>query len=255
MIAVVADILGLRYTHNRIDGFMKAAGVEGENPGGNKVDKVRGWLNQANRLNSEPLVVFGKVIEELMEVDGAGYASGTDLTPERNKINQILRANGLIYIKGGIIRNARKTSVAQAFEEVIRRRDLTSLHDEFDRIFDNLDSDPAAAVTASCSLLESLFKHYIEEKRLTMPAEQSIKPLWRTIRSDLNFDPAATDDQDLKTVLAGLAAVVEGMGSLRTHKGSAHGRGKKVYKLLPRHARLAAHAAFTLASFVLETWS
>ena len=74
------------------------------------------------------------------------------------------------------------------------------------------------------------------------------------VRKDLNLDPAIVNDDDLKAILSGLAAIVEGTGSLRTHKGSAHGRGKITYKLKPRHARLAAHAAFTIASFVLEAW-
>jgi hypothetical protein len=73
--------------------------------------------------------------------------------------------------------------------------------------------------------LESLFKTYIEENNLEMPSEQSIKPLWKVIRKDLNLDPAIVDDDDLKAILSGLAAIVEGTGSLRTHKGSAHGRG------------------------------
>jgi Abortive infection C-terminus len=62
------------------------------------------------------------------------------------------------------------------------------------------------------------------------------------------------EDDDLKTILVGLAAITEGVGSLRTHKGSAHGHGKMACTLKPRHARLAAHAAFTLASYVLEVW-
>jgi hypothetical protein len=74
------------------------------------------------------------------------------------------------------------------------------------------------------------------------------------VRKDLGFDPALVTDEDLRTILTGLAAIIEGIGSLRTHKGSAHGRGKTVYKLKSRHARLAAHAAFTIASFVLEAW-
>ena len=60
------------------------------------------------------------------------------------------------------------------------------------------------------------------------------------MRKDLKLDPAIVGDDDLKTILTGLAAIVEGTGSLRTHKGSAHGRGKTTYKLKPRHARLAA---------------
>jgi hypothetical protein len=109
-------------------------------------------------------------------------------------------------------------------------------------------------VTASCALLESLFKTYIEENGLKKPSEESVKPLWETVRNDLKLDPAGVSDDDLKTILTGLAAIVEGTGCLRRHKGSAHGRGKTTYKLKPRHPRLAAHAAFTLASYVLEAW-
>jgi hypothetical protein len=42
------------------------------------------------------------------------------------------------------------------------------LRTEFDRIRENEESDPAAAVTASCALLEALFKTYIEEEKLAL---------------------------------------------------------------------------------------
>jgi hypothetical protein len=254
VVAVVADAIGTKYTRNRIDYFMIAAGVLGEPPAGNKVDATRLWLNQANRLNEDPLAKLGKVIAELMEVDSSGYASDTSLDPEREKVRTVLAANGLEYVRGGQIVKIGSTTVSHKLRDIIRARDLSGLQTEFDRIYVNVESDPASAVTASCALLEALFKTYIEEEKLTMPSEPSVKPLWKVIRADLKFDPAATHDNDLKTILSGLAAIVEGTGSLRTHKGSAHGRGKTVYKLKPRHARLTAHAAFTLASFVLEAW-
>ncbi|MDC4272793.1 abortive infection family protein, partial [Acinetobacter baumannii] len=40
----------------------------------------------------------------------------------------------------------------------------------------------------------------------------------------------------------------------RTHASSAHGQGRKLYNIKPRHARLAIHSAHTLALFILETW-
>lgn len=255
VIAVVADVLATRYTHSRIDYFMEAGGIKGSPPGGNKVDKSRAWLRQANQASPDPLATLGKVITELMEVNGSGYASDADLGPERDRIKTILAEHGLVYMKGGYIVKSGASAAARTLQDIIQQRDLTGLQTEFDRIYDNLESDPAAAVTASCALLESLFKYYVEEKGLEIPAEQSVKPLWKAIRKDLNFDPALTADEDLRAILTGLASIVEGIGSLRTHRGSAHGRGKIVYKLMPRHARLAAHAAFTLASFVLETWS
>ncbi len=87
-----------------------------------------------------------------------------------------------------------------------------------------------------------------------MPAKQDLKPVWTIVRKDLGFDPSLVEDQDLQVVLTGLIGLVEGIGALRTHASSAHGAGKKQYKLEPRHSRLAIHAAHTVVLFVLESW-
>lgn len=248
VIAVVSNALAYRYTHDQIDSFMEAAGIEmATPPAGNRQVKTRRWLNHANGTMPDPLATLGKIITELMEV---GPSSESE---DRERVNKILNDYSLSYVKGGFIVTAGTSAIGESLENIIRARDLSGLQTEFDRIYQNIESDPAAAVTASCALLESLFKTYIDEEGLGMPAEQTLKPLWKVIRKDLKFDPALVEDDDLKTILGGLAAIVEGTGSLRTHKGSAHGRTKR-YKIAPRHARLAAHSAFTIASFVLEAW-
>ena len=217
--------------------------------------KTRAWLQHVNNAMTDPLATLGKVIIELMEVQAESPSWDLDwVEPQREKVRKALRDYSLSYMKGGYIVAIGTTAISKSLQNIIHNRDLAGLQTEFDRISGNVESDPPAAVTASCALLESLFRIYIEEEKLEMPSEQSIKPLWKVIRKDLNFDPAVVNDDDLKTILSGLASIIEGVGSLRTHKGSAHGRGKTVYKLKPRHARLAAHAAFTLASFVLEAW-
>ena len=40
----------------------------------------------------------------------------------------------------------------------------------------------------------------------------------------------------------------------RRAPGSAHGRGRRAYRLQARHARLAVHASHTLVAFFIETW-
>jgi hypothetical protein len=45
----------------------------------------------------------------------------------------------------------------QDLQDIIRARDLSGFQTEFNRIYENLEADPSAAVTASCALLESLF--------------------------------------------------------------------------------------------------
>jgi hypothetical protein len=74
------------------------------------------------------------------------------------------------------------------------------------------------------------------------------------VRKRLRFDPSLIEEQDLQKILSGLISVVDGIGSLRTHASSAHGSGRRSYKLEPRHARLAIHAAHTIALFILESW-
>ncbi len=74
------------------------------------------------------------------------------------------------------------------------------------------------------------------------------------VSKGLGLDTGAVADDDMMRVLSGLASVVDGVGALRTHVSTAHGRGRSSYELRPRHARLAVHAAHTLAIFVLETW-
>ncbi len=253
--ATVADVLALRYTHNRIDQFMDLAGIPGQlSPGLNKVDKTRAWLNLANQHCPDPLGALGIALTELMEVDTVGYASPADLSEEREKIQRALAAYGLTYVKGGMIMLAGATAVSKGIEEIIEHRDLAGLQTEFDRIFRNIESDPAAAVTASCALLESLFKVFITEEGLDMPSDKTIKPLWNIVRKNLNLEPSKEQADDIRTVLVGLGAIVDGLGSLRTHEGSAHGHEKRGYAMKPRHARLTSHAAFTLAMFILETW-
>jgi Abortive infection C-terminus len=256
VMAVVSDVIGSRYTHAEIDNLMERAGIElNSPPGKNRQVKTRAWLQSANQTSSDPLATLGKMLIEFMEIPFWSPSRDADVyEPLRERIRKALADYGLAYVKGGYITKVGATLVTKTLGDIISARDLSGLQTEFNRIHENEESDPAAAVTASCALLESLFKTYIEEGNLPMPAEQSIRPLWKVIRADLRLDPAATNDDDLRTTLTGLAAIVEGTGSLRTHKGSAHGRGKTIYKLKPRHARLASHAAFTLASFVLEAW-
>jgi hypothetical protein len=234
---------------------MMAAGIElAQSPSGNREVKTRAWLRCADETLDDPLAALGIAITEMMEVT-PGFEWEEKPDPNVPKVHAILRKYHLAYLTGGQIVAIGTTIVSATLQAIIKSRDLSGMQAEFERIHQNLETDPAAAVTAACALLEAVFKAYIEQENLQMPSDQTLKPLWKTIRKDLKFDPDLHEDDDLKTIVGGLAAIVEGTGSLRTHKGSAHGRSKKTYKLKPRHARLAAHASFVLASFVLEAWT
>lgn len=262
IIAVVSDLLANRYTHSRIDYFMGAAGLEGETPSANKLDKVREWLRRANSGGyPDPLAMLGRVIVELMEVDINGPSSWVEpsvaqssLADDRARVQKVLGEHGLTYVKGGRVTPTGVTAVSKTVEDLIKEHDLSGLQVEFERIYANVESDPAAAVTGSCALLESLFKVYISEEKLEMPSDRSLSPLWKVVRAHLKLEPDRGQEEDVRKVLVGLGSIVDGIGALRTHKGSAHGHENQTDKVLPRHARLSSHSAFTLAAFIIEAW-
>lgn len=255
VIAVVADILADFYTHSELDVLFESAGSPGEPPSGNKVDKTRAWLKRISNDISESLEMLGKILEEYMEVDNRWSIENGVQSAGRQKIETMLRRHGLAYVRGGHIAQSGVVTVSKSLQQIIQSHDLTGLQTEFERILKNVESDPASAITAACGLLESLFQVYITENQLEMPSDTSIKPLWNVVRKHLNIDAAAIQDEDLRKIVSGLGSIVDGIAALRTHKGSAHGHGYKQYKLEPRHARLAAHAAVTLATFIFEVWT
>ncbi|WP_353070249.1 abortive infection family protein [Tunturibacter empetritectus] len=255
LVAVIADVFSNHYTHTEIDSRFFAAGFPADVPVGNKQQKCHAWLLRANQQDEAPLLMVGRLIEELMETVPPPTLGGGEspLEAHRARISAQLSALGLCYQTGGHILQLGTSAASRTLQQIVHDRDLKGVHLEFDLIFANLESDPAAAVTASCALLEALFKTYIADEKLTLPSDQSILPLWKVVRSHLQLDPADMQDDGLKKILSGLASIVDGIASLRTKRGSAHGHdGRTSFRLEPRHARLASHGAFTLATFFIE---
>lgn len=255
IIGVVGDVLGNHYySHNRLNALFWESGAPGDPPEGNCVLKCQRWLK---RCNSDPkvdaFVVLGKVLEDFMEMEDADNHDEIRVK-KRERVEEILAKHGLSYHQGGQIIGAGTGLPSRSLKEILASRDLSAIEVEFKRAIDNVETDPAAGITAACSMIESLCKVYIEDEGLQMPSKQIIKNLWKVVRENIGLDPRLLEDQDISRVLSGFTSVVDGIGAFRTHTGSAHGRGRKSYRLEARHARLAIHAAHTIVAFVIETW-
>jgi hypothetical protein len=257
LISTIAEVFSDHYTHAELDLLMRGlVDLHGEpEPVGNKIVKCKGWLNVGIELAYDGFMFLGKVIEEFMESDKWRYSRPEDFEYAKDRIRSVLEKYDLAYSRGGLIISIARGTPTRRMEELIRKGDQSALNADFERTLKNVQQDPESAVTSACSLLESLFRVYISDEGLEMPQKVSIKPLWGVVQKHLGLDPAVLEDDDLRRILSGLSSIVDGIGSLRTHAGSAHGHGRKAYRLKPRHALLAAHAAWTLASFVIETWS
>ena len=147
------------------------------------------------------------------------------------------------------------TGPSKSLAQRIKLEGSKAIEVEYERAYRTIETDPAAAVTAACAILESVCKSYLELEGHEMPSKQTLGPLWSTAAEHLGLTPKVVSDDDLKRILQGLYSIADGVAALRTHSGSAHGRSSASrYEVAPRHARLAVHAAHTMAMFVLETW-
>jgi len=255
VIATLSEVVPRSETHDTLERLFTYAGAPGEPPLGSKPTKVTEWLRRVNKDQSlDPLQILGRLIEDYMEFQPSLDETSRAWQLERcQQIEAALARASFSYCRGGRVSQGLALPT-RTLEALIRDRDLESLHVEFDRAVKNIETSPREAVSAACNLLESVCKVYIEDEGLSMPPRQDLAGVWGVVRKHLGFDPSVLQDDDLKSILAGLFAIVAGVGAFRTHASSAHGTGRTAYKVQPRHARLAVHAAHTVAAFVLETW-
>lgn len=255
VIAAVSDVLGNHYyNHTKLRNLFMEAGAPGEEPDGNCVTKCSLWLKRCNEDESvDAIEVLGKVIGLYMDAD-IEEDTHPDWHKGKERIKAALARHGMSYAGDNRIFGSGTGPATKTLQQLLRANDLPAITTEFDRALTMVESDPGGALTAACAVIEALLKIYIEDEGLEMPSSETVKPLWSTVARHIGFDPGAVADDDMKKILQGLSSIVDGIGSFRTHAGSAHGRGRKVYKVKGRHARLAIHSAHTLTLFTLETW-
>lgn len=255
VISIIADYLPDLESHASLDNLFMYADAPGDPPDGSKPAKTQAWLRITNRDSDNPLVVLGKLIEAYMELPATTPANPYEESKFefREKLEATLQQCGLTYINGATV-SAGGSVTSKTLAEIIKGRDIPAIEAEFLRATSKVESEPREAVSAACNILESLFKTYISDEGLEMPQKQDLQNVWKVVRADLGFDASLVQDNDLKKILSGVLSVVDGIGAFRTHASSAHGQGRKVYNIKPRHARLAVNSAHSLAMFILETW-
>lgn len=263
LISVLAEVLSETETHASMDSLFMYADAPGDPPDGSKLPKAQAWLRRINKdENVDSLQIIGRLIEGYMDaIDENDFpwesASSIDEYENKNtkkeKILKALNRAGLKYFQGGHLTYG-AASPSVSLSELIRKKDYQAINFEFNRALENIESNPREAVSAACNILESVCKTYIEDEKLGLLKNQGLKGVWKIVRDNLGLSPENIEDRDLQEILTGIFAAMSGIGSLRTHGSTAHGAGKRIYRLKPRHARLAVHSAHTLALFILETW-
>ena len=135
--------------------------------------------------------------------------------------------------------------------------DLIGVYKHIERINFAVTDDPQLAIGESKNLIETICKHILDERRVSIETDE-IQKLARITLSELALLPddipeSARGIQTIRRVLSSLTQIVQGLAELRNLYGSGHGPGPKVPGVQQRHAQLCVGAAATLAVFLLET--
>ncbi|KUI16136.1 hypothetical protein AU191_00955 [Mycolicibacterium acapulense] len=144
----------------------------------------------------------------------------------------------------------------------LRERELLTdpevLEEHLVRIRDSLASDPAAAISSSKNLVESLFRIILDRSGVAYGQREDIPQLYRHVADllELKSDSvpeSAKGSESAQQILRTLVTTIQSLAELRNELGIGHGQSKRSVALT-RHARLALNATVTVAEFVLDTW-
>ena len=253
--------IGIYRTGPKLESFMRSCNVSMSVGSGSRLPALVEALEEANR--SEDQTILRTIAERA--ADPRDFLD--DPTRHRavlDYLNARLRYDGLELQQVGdkvrLTQAGQSTAVIDTLATTAAVIDFDTVNHDLERAMANVDTDPEDAVTAACSIVESVCRSILVELGLPMPAHKDIQGLYKAVRGPLGLDPARSDlpddvGTDVRSILGGLNTTVQGIGSLRTHGGDAHGRERGRRRSIDRRiARLAIHSASATALFLIETW-
>ena len=258
---VSANRIGLYRTGPELDRFFGGLNIDLAIGNGSRVPTVRATLTAENKKPAGHRTIT-RVIEAA--TDPREFIGESEkLAPVIVYLNERLAYDGYELRPSGklyrVFAVGVNTLATATLGKTARELRLEAVEEDFERAVNDADRDPPGAVTAACSTLESVCKTILDELEADYPSKKDVQHLSRAVADQLGLSPARGDlppelAQDLRQILGGLQTVAGGVGALRTHFGDAHGHGKVRTRVGARIARLAIHAASTLALFYIETW-
>ena len=139
------------------------------------------------------------------------------------------------------------------------RMDASYLKQQIERMEQSIESDPTLAIGTAKELIETCCKTILSERSVELADKNpDIPTLTKSVLKELKLVPEGVPNEargrDVhKRILSNLATIGNGIAELRGLYGTGHGQDGRATGLTPRHARLAAGSAATLATFLFET--
>ncbi|MCZ4590425.1 abortive infection family protein [Rhodococcus opacus] len=146
-----------------------------------------------------------------------------------------------------------------ADETLSNLTDPSVIKSYLDRLHGAVDTDPELAIGSAKELIESTAKVVLNQLGVTFTKDDTLVQLATRAQESLRLHPkqAKTDGPDgstgIKSILGGALGIATGVAELRNAYGTGHGRDRRPKGLGPRHAHLAANAAFLWCQLMLDT--
>lgn len=251
--------IGIYRSATPLQRFFAQLDVELNIGSGSRVPVVLDTLKNLNATNPKKIIA---ALEAVVAPENCSDEPAK-ATQMAEALNRRLEPSGhrLILIAGRFKfqdTTARAASV-DTLTKILEKLDSKAVQHDFEKAIERTEKDPTGALTSACSLLESVFKNILLATKTELPSKETIQGLRDAVNQKLELTPMHAKSrpseyaEDIVMVLQGLSSVVQGIGSLRTHAGDAHGRSKPI-TIDGRIARLAIHTASTMALFYIETW-
>ena len=188
---------------------------------------------------------------------GGGIYDGKTYRASLEQLVGWLKKDGYAYEDERLVPIGHAASLRQLKAKAVDF-DSNYLAAQIGRIESAVTADPALAIGQAKDLVETCCKMILHEHGVQSADKLDILALARRAMEVLQLVPEGVSDtvrgsKTIKAVLGNLATVVQGLAELRNLYGTGHGKHGRTKGLQPRHARLVAGAAATLATFLFET--
>jgi hypothetical protein len=113
-----------------------------------------------------------------------------------------------------------------------------------------IEEDPSGAITAARSLLESVFKKILEEKKVEFSKNDDFGVLWKKVSKVLDLGLSNDENEMMKRFLGACNSMIGSLAELRNRSGDAHGgKGSTVDDA---HSRLIVNISGAFAGFLAD---
>lgn len=155
------------------------------------------------------------------------------------------------------LENAHRAPIDSVASDVLTAFDAEAVQVIWQKALNRRHTDSEGAITSARTLLETVCKSVLERTNTPYGDRDDMPALYKKVAEQLNIAPSQHTEETFRRILGGCTSVVEGLGSLRSKLGDAHGRASgKTAAVKPsaRHAQLAVNLAGAMATFIVETW-